>query len=94
MNKLDLIQAFKEETGISRVKAKKFVELFFDQMADALSDGGRVEIRGLFSLCVREYQGYSGRNPATGDSVKVTPKKLPFFKCGRELRGRVNGREN
>jgi integration host factor subunit beta len=58
-------------------------------MANALAKGDRVEIRGLCSFFVKEYDSYKGRNPRTGDSVKVPPKKLPFFKCGKELKERV-----
>jgi integration host factor subunit beta len=60
-------------------------------MADALAQGGRVEIRGLCSFFVKKYEGYTGRNPKTGEKVKIKPKKLPFFKVGKELKDRVDG---
>jgi len=59
-------------------------------MSDALSQGERIEIRGFGSFSVREYEGYSGRNPKTGEKVEVKPKKLPFFKPGKDLAERVN----
>jgi integration host factor subunit beta len=59
-------------------------------MADALARGDRVEIRGLCSFSVKKYKSYTGRNPKTGEKVKIKPKKLPFFKAGRELKLRVN----
>ena len=59
-------------------------------MADALERGDRVEIRGLCSFYVKEYQGYTGRNPKTGTPVEIAPKKLPFFKCGKDLKDRMN----
>jgi integration host factor subunit beta len=59
-------------------------------MADALSQGDRVEIRGLCSFFVKKYAGYTGRNPKTGEFVKVAPKKLPFFKAGKDLMERVD----
>lgn len=59
-------------------------------MADALAKGRRVEIRGLCSFYVKKYKSYTGRNPKTGKKVKIKPKKLPLFKCGKELRKRVN----
>jgi integration host factor subunit beta len=59
-------------------------------MADALARGDRVEIRGLCSFSVKKYKSYIGRNPKTGEKVKIKPKKLPFFKAGRELKLRVN----
>jgi len=68
----------------------KIVSIFFEQMASALGKGDRVEIRGLCSFYVKEYDGYTGQNPKTGEKVKVGPKKLPYFKCGKELRERVD----
>ena len=67
------------------------VDLFFDEMSEALVKRDRVEIRGLCSFYVKKYKGYTGRNPSTGEPAKVRPKKLPFCKCGKELRDRVNG---
>jgi len=82
MNKLDLIDTLKAEAGISKSEATAVVNLFFDEMADALANGDRAEIRGLCSFYVKKYKGYSGRNPKTGEKVKIRSKKLPFFKCG------------
>jgi integration host factor subunit beta len=59
-------------------------------MTDAFTKGDRVEIRGLCSFTIKEYEGYTGRNPKTGKTVQVAPKKLPFFKCGKELKERVD----
>ena len=90
MNKLELIDALKNQAGISKGDAAKVVDLFFESMSDALAHGDRVEIRGLCSFFVKEYGSYMGRNPKTGERVKIKPKKLPFFKCGRELKERVD----
>ena len=91
MNKIDLIQALKDSNHLSRSEAEKVVNLFFDKMAEALVQGDRVEIRGLCSFFVKEYGGYIGRNPRTGEKVRIKPKKLPFFKVGKELKERVDG---
>ena len=91
MNKLDLIQALKDSNQLTKSEAEKIVTLFFDQMAEALGQGDRVEIRGLCSFFVKKYGAYTGRNPKTGEFVKVARKKLPFFKAGKELRERVDG---
>ena len=90
MNKLELISALKKEANISKAEAAKVIQLFFDYMADALARGERVEIRGLCSFYVKEYKSYTGRNPKTGEKVLIQPKKLPFFKTGKELRERVD----
>lgn len=90
MNKSDLIEAPKEEADLTRAKATEVVNLLFDKMTDALVNGDRVEIRGFCSIFVKEYQGYTGRNPKTGVHTRVPPKKLPFFRYGKELRERVD----
>lgn len=90
MNKLELIAALKTETGISKAEAARIVQLFFDEMSDALARGERVEIRGLCSFFVKEYKSYTGRNPKTGEKVAIKPKRLPFFKAGKELKERVD----
>lgn len=90
MNKLKLIETIKDETGLTKTEAKTVVNVFFDKIAGALSSGHRVEIRGLSSFYVKKYKAYTGRNPKTGKKVKIRPKKLPFFKCGRELKKRVD----
>ena len=91
MNKVDLIQALKDSNNLSKLEAEAVVNLFFDKMAEALAQGDRVEIRGLCSFFVKEYGGYTGRNPKTGEKIKIAPKKLPFFKVGKELKDRVDG---
>ena len=82
MNKLELISALKNETNLSKAEASRVVQIFFDDMAYAMAQGDRVEIRGLCSFFVKEYKSYTGRNPKTGAKVAIRPKKLPFFKSG------------
>jgi integration host factor subunit beta len=91
MNKLDLIQVLKDSNHLSRSEAERIVALCFDKISAALAQGDRVEIRGLCSFSVKKYKAYTGRNPKTGEKVKIKPKKLPFFKAGKELKERVNG---
>jgi integration host factor subunit beta len=90
MNKIDLIVALKEEAELTKSEARKVVDLFFNEMANALAKGDRVEIRGLCSFYVKQYKAYAGRNPRTGEPTRVKSKKLPFFKCGTELKERVD----
>jgi len=90
MIKLELIRALKKETKLTKPEAKNVVELFFDEMSNALANGDRVEIRGLFSFYVKHYKSYKGRKPKTGEQIKVKQKKLPVFRVGRELGKRVD----
>jgi integration host factor subunit beta len=90
MNKMELIAMLKNECRLSKKEAATVIDLFFGNIAAALAEGDRVEIRGLCSFYVKEYKSYQGRNPKTGESVEVAPKKLPFFKCGKELKEKVD----
>jgi len=90
MNKIDLINALKIECRLSKKEAAAIVDLFFDKISSALAEGERVELRGLCTFFVKEYESYHGRNPRTGETVAVSPKKLPVFKCGQELKRRVD----
>jgi integration host factor subunit beta len=90
MNKSELVEALANENGLTYKRAEEIVNLIFDSMADTLSEGGRIEIRGFGSFVVKDYKSYMGRNPKTGEVIKVRPKRLPFFKVGKELRERVN----
>ncbi|MDL2285834.1 integration host factor subunit beta [Desulfococcaceae bacterium OttesenSCG-928-F15] len=90
MNKLELIAALKNEADLSKAEAAEVVQIFFDAMTEALARGERVEIRGLCSFFIKEYKSYTGRNPKTGEKVQIRPKRLPFFKCGKELKERVD----
>jgi len=90
MNKMELIDVLRDEAQITKLEAAAVVDLFFNEMANALAEGNRVEIRGLCSFYVKKYKAYAGRNPKTGEKVKIKRKKLPYFKCGKELRERVD----
>jgi integration host factor subunit beta len=90
MNKLELVHTLKDLNGLSKSEAERSVTLFFNEIANALAKEERVEIRGFCSFFVKKYKSYTGRNPKTGEKVKISPKKLPFFKPGKELRERVN----
>jgi integration host factor subunit beta len=92
MNKLELINALRFEAEINKSEAAAVVNLFFNEMANALANGDRVEIRGLCSFYVKKYEPYTGRNPKTGKMVKVKAKKLPFFKPGVKLKERVDNK--
>ncbi len=90
MIKTELIEALSNEAGLTTSNAKEVVRVFFDEISNALAKGDRVEIRGFGSFKVKDYDGYTGHNPKTGEPINVKPKKLPFFKCGRELKERAD----
>jgi integration host factor subunit beta len=92
MNKQELIDAVRAETELTKSEAAAAVNLFFNEMATALVNGDRFEIRGLWSFYVKKYKAYTGRNPKTREKVKVKCKKLPFFKPGTELKDRVDNK--
>ncbi|MDP2268458.1 MAG: HU family DNA-binding protein [Deltaproteobacteria bacterium] len=93
MNKSELIEALSKKENLTEKKAIDVVNLIFKGFADELNNGGRIEIRGFGSFVVRDYGAYTGRNPKTGDNIKVQPKKLPFFKVGKELKEMVDARK-
>jgi len=90
MNKSELVKAFGEKYDLDAQAAADIVNLLFESIRQALNNGDRVEIRGFGSFSVREYEGYTGRNPKLGIDVTVKPKKLPFFKAGKELKEYLN----
>lgn len=90
ITKSELIEHISESLKIPTGKAEQIVNCVFDSMVKALQEGEGIEIRGFGSFTVREYKAYEGRNPRTGETVFVAPKRLPFFKVGKDLRERVN----
>jgi integration host factor subunit beta len=90
VTKSDLIETVAQKLHLPKGKAELIVNCVFDSMEDSLRKGERIEIRGFGSFEIRHYKAYEGRNPRTGDPVGVQPKRLPFFKVGKELKERVN----
>jgi integration host factor subunit beta len=90
MTKSDLIDILCEQQKMPKGRAELLVNVIFESMEGALRLGERIEIRGFGSFEIRNYRAYEGRNPRTGTAVSVKPKRLPFFKVGKELKERVN----
>ena len=90
MNKSELIDELATRTEYKPILIDKMVRIFFDRIKVALRAGDKVEIRGFGSFTLKNYRGYTGRNPKTGETVAVKPKKLPVFRTGKDLRSRVN----
>lgn len=90
MNKSELVAELAQEAEIQESVAEFVANEIIGAMTNALANGDGIEIRGFGSFMVKEYQAYMGRNPKSGTAIRVSPKKLPFFKVGKELRERVN----
>lgn len=90
MNKSELIKTLAEETDIPLEEANTVVNVFVDSIKETLADGRRVEIRGFGSFKMKEYEAYKGLNPKTGEPVDVKPKRMPFFRAGKELKEFIN----
>ncbi len=93
MNKSDLSTALAKELNVPLRKSEEIVDVVFGTMFNALAGNDRIEIRGFGSFEVRKYDGYTGRNPKTGEKIVVEGKKLPFFKAGKELREKIDQSE-
>ncbi len=90
MTKADLVEQIADATGLTKKDTAVVVDGFLEAVKQALAQEKNIEIRGFGSFTVRPYKAYSGRNPRTGAPVPVPPKRLPFFKVGKELKELVN----
>ncbi|MDD5758722.1 MAG: integration host factor subunit beta [Desulfobulbaceae bacterium] len=91
MNKSELIEALANDLNLPTRQASSILNTILETMMESLERGDNIEIRGFGSFVVKTYEPYTGRNPKTGQQIKVRPKKLPFFKVGKELKERVDG---
>lgn len=91
MNRSELVELLAIKKDISNRRAEEIVNIIFTSMTEAMIAGERIEIRGLGSFVIKDYDSYTGRNPKTGEPITVHPKKLPFFKVGKELKEMVVG---
>jgi integration host factor subunit beta len=92
MTKSELVEQVAELKNLPKGRAEALVNMVFQALEEALRRNERIEVRGLGSFEVRHYGAYKGRNPRTGDSVAVNPKRLPFFKVGKELKDLINSK--
>jgi len=90
MIKADLIDKISKEMNLSKQEAELGVNLFFDTIKDALTNGEEIELRGFGSFRFRNRGARSGRNPRTGEPVKVPPKKVLYFKPSKLLKNMIN----
>ncbi len=90
MNKSQLIEELSMRLALHPKKAESVVNTILGSITKAMKETRRVEIRGFGSFMLRAYKPYTGRNPKSGEKIKVRAKKLPFFKTGKDMRDRVN----
>ena len=90
MTKTDLINTLEKQGKLPHRQAEQVINSCFEAIINALYDDDRIEIRGLGSFANRNYKAYKGRNPKTGKIVSVSPKKVPFFRAGKELKEMVD----
>jgi integration host factor subunit beta len=83
---MDIINKLAADINVNQKIAKIAVDTIIDSVKKAIINNERVEIRGFGSFTLREYKAYKGRNPKSGEMVNVEPKKLPYFKVGKELK--------
>jgi len=92
MNKTEIIAAMAEQTGLSKKDAGKFLSAFETIITNALVSGQKIQLVGFFSADVAERAAREGRNPQTGQPMKIAASKAPRFKAGKKLRDEVNGK--
>ena len=93
MIRSELIQKIADDNPhLYQRDVERIVNTIFDEITDAMSRGDRVELRGFGAFCVKKRDARSGRNPRTGETVAVEEKHVPFFKTGKLLRDRLNGK--
>lgn len=91
MIRSELLQELaRESPGLRAEEIERVVDVFFDEIAKRLAEGGRVELRGFGAFSTREREARKGRNPRTGEAVDVPDKRVPYFKPGKEMRQRLN----
>ncbi len=91
MNKSELVESISQKLTLPLRETSSIMNTIVNTMTESLANGDSIEIRGFGSFMVKKYPSYCGRNPKTGQKIDVPPKKLPFFKVGKELKERVNG---
>ncbi len=92
MTKAELVDKVADKVNLTKKQTEIIVNILFNSITEALSDGDKVELRGFGSFRIRDRNPREGRNPKTGDTVHIPAKKVPFFKAGKELREMVDKR--
>jgi integration host factor subunit beta len=90
MTKAELVDNVSDKVNLTKKQTEVIVNILFNSITEALSEGDKVELRGFGSFRIRDRNPREGRNPKTGDTVHIPAKKVPFFKAGKELREMVD----
>lgn len=90
MTKADLVERVASEAEMTKKDAEQLVEIIFESIIDSLNKGEKIELRGFGSFRVRERNERQGRNPKTGEAVKIPAKRVAYFKPGKELKDIIN----
>ncbi len=90
MTKAQLVDEVAESASITKKHAETIVNTVFESIVQSLKDGDKIELRGFGSFRIRQRGSRVGRNPKTGDRVFVPPKRIPYFKPGKDLRELLN----
>ena len=90
MTKAELVEEVSGKTGLPKKQAEIVVNTVFESIVETLKTGEKIELRGFGSFRIRKRGSRVGRNPKTGDKVEVPPKRIPYFKPGKELKELLN----
>lgn len=90
MNKTELINSVVEQTGLKKKDSDKLVTAFTDAIAETLAKGDKVQLAGFGTFEVRERAAREGRNPQTGEAIKIAASKTPAFKAGKAFKEMLN----
>ncbi len=90
MKKADLVDAISGKVGVPKAQVQQMVDDVFDLIADGLSKGEKIDLRGFGTFSVRDSAARTGRNPQTGEAIQIPARRVPGFKPGKELKDKVN----
>ncbi|HVS65274.1 MAG TPA: integration host factor subunit beta [Thermoanaerobaculia bacterium] len=90
MTKAELVDEVARNTQLTKKHAEIIVNTVFESIVDSLKDGEKIELRGFGSFRIRRRNSRIGRNPKTGARVQVPPKRIPYFKPGKQLKELLN----
>jgi len=89
LTKADIAETLYDELGLNKREAKEFVEIFFNEISSILVSGLDVKISGFGNFILRDKKARPGRNPKTGEDVKISPRRVVTFRAGQKLKARV-----